>query len=340
MKKTNAKVLCLLFLLPVLVLSCTKETKTVKEQEEVTEIVKTMILHKRSVQRQIKVCGNLEAYETHNITPSLQGSIIEHIMVDIGSKVKKGDVLVRMDQTQYNNTRLSLTNLKTELERLEELLESGSVSQQSYDQMKLSYDQTKENCDYLRDNTFVKAPTNGEISAKYNEDGELSSGPILQMVYTDKLKVIISIPESYLTQVKEGMKLAINSDIYSSMTFYGNIEVIYPTIDPSTHTFQCKVVIPNPNHVLKPGMYVTTTLNIGKGDAIAVPYQSVEKLVGSNERYVFLNENGRAKRVSVQLGQRIDEDIEIIAPEIVEGAEYVYVGQYKLVDGIKLNVVE
>ena len=64
----------------------------------------------------------------------------------------------------------------------------------------------------------------------------------------------------------------------------------------------------------------------------------MEKLIGSNDRYVFLNEDGRAKRVTVTLGERYDEDVEIFAPEIKEGAEYVVYGQRKLVDGKKLQV--
>ena len=85
-------------------------------------------------------------------------------------------------------------------------------------------------------------------------------------------------------------------------------------------------------------MYVTTTLGVGKEKAIVVPYQSVEKLIGSNERFVFINNNGYAKRVSVKLGQRFDENVEIIAPEIQDGVEYIYVGQHKLVDGVKINL--
>ena len=59
---------------------------------------------------------------------------------------------------------------------------------------------------------------------------------------------------------------------------------------------------------------------------------------GSNERFVFINENGYAKRVSVKLGQRFDENVEIIAPEIKAGVEYIYLGQRKLVDGVKIQV--
>jgi multidrug efflux pump subunit AcrA (membrane-fusion protein) len=116
--------------------------------------------------------------------------------------------------------------------------------------------------------------------------------------------------------------------------------VVYPTIDASSHTFQCKIVIPNQKELLRPGMYVTTTLGLGKAKAIVVPYQSVEKLVGANDRYVFINNGGYAKRVSVTLGQRFDQDIEILSDEIGEGVEMVTTGQHKLVDGVKLNVVE
>lgn len=325
-----------------LMANCGKKAKTTVEVEEKVEQVKTLKLQSRTIQRHIKVSGNLEGYETVHISPTTLNSIIEKIYVEVGSKVKKGDMLVRMDQTQYNNAKINLANLKTDLERYKALLKSGSISQQVYDQTKMAYDQAKENIGYLKENTFVKAPKTGVISVKNHEAGELYNGAksIVDLVEIDKLKIIISVAESYLPYIKEGMRLSVSSEVYPNVDFEGKIEIVYPTIDPSTHTFHCKVVIANTKRQLKPGMYVTTTINIGDVSIIAVPYQSVEKLVGSNERYVFLNKDGRALRVPVKLGQRIDEDIEIIAPEIVEGAEYVYVGQHRLVDGVKLNVVE
>ena len=81
-------------------------------------------------------------------------------------------------------------------------------------------------------------------------------------------------------------------------------------------------------------------LAMGQAEAIVVPYQSVQKLTGSNDRYIFLDKDGVAKRVFVQLGQRFDQDIEIISDEIAEGDRIVTVGQAKLVDGSKLNVVK
>ncbi|MCQ2312769.1 MAG: efflux RND transporter periplasmic adaptor subunit [Paludibacteraceae bacterium] len=328
-----------LFLLPVamMALACT-QTTTTTEKERV-EQVSTMVLQTRPVERMIQVSSNLQGYQTVNIAPSLQGKI-EHIYVEVGDRMNEGDMLVMMDENQYTTTKLTLANLTIEKQRMDALLESGSVSQQSYDQIKLSYDQTKESAEFLERNTYVKAPLKGVISAKNYEDGELYAGqPIVVLTEINKLKTLIAIPETYFPLVKENMKLTVKSEIYPDKTFPATIEVVYPTIDPSTHTFQCKVVIPNREELLRPGMYVTTTLGLGKEEVIAVPYQSVEKLVGANDRYVFLNNNGYAQRVAVTLGQRIDEDVEIIAPEIVPGAEYVYVGQHKLVDGVKLNVV-
>ena len=317
-----------------------EETQTTAQEEERVEQVRTTVLHPREIERVISVSTNLQGYLTQNVAPSLTGKI-EHIYREVGDKVKKGDDLVRMDQTQYKTTKISMANLEVEKNRIEQLLKTGSATQQQYDQIQTQYNSTKEQLDFLKTNTYVKAPFNGVISAKTYEDGELYSGqPILVLTQIDKLKALVAIPEAYFPKFKEGMKLTLTSEIYPEQTFPATVEIIYPTIDASSHTFQVKIVIPNQKNLLRPGMYVTTTIGLGREKAIVAPYQSVEKLVGANDRYVFVNEDGRAKRVAVTLGQRFDQDIEIISPEITAGVEMVTTGQHKLVDGVKINVVE
>lgn len=315
-----------------------QNTATAEEQERV-EQVKVRTLEPREVMREIQISTNLQGYQTVNVAPSLQGKI-EHIFVEVGDKVAAGANLVRMDQNQYKTTKLAFGNLEIEKNRMDALLKSGSVSQQQYDQVSLQYNQTKEQLEFLEKNTYVKAGFAGVISAKNYEDGELYAGqPIVVLTQVNKLKALIAVPESYIPQVKEGMKLEVRSEVYPDRVFPATIEVVYPTIDAASHTFQCKVVIPNADNKLRPGMYVTTTLGLGKAQAITAPYQCVEKLVGANDRYVFLVEDGRAKRVAVRLGQRFDEEQEILADEIQAGAQLVVVGQHKLVDGVKVNVV-
>ena len=320
-------------------MACSKQTQTTEEEERV-EQVRTTVLHAQEIEREISVSTNLQGYLTQNVAPSLTGKI-EHIYREVGDRVGAGADLVRMDQTQYKTTKISLGNLEIEKKRVEMLLRSGSATQQQYDQLEAQYNSTKEQLDFLKANTYVKAPFSGVISAKNYEDGELYSGqPILILTQIDKLKALVAVPESYFPKFKPGMKLTLTSEIYPDQTFPATVEVVYPTIDASSHTFQVKVVVPNGKNLLRPGMYVTTTIGLGKAKAIVAPYQAVEKLVGANDRYVFINDNGRAKRVAVELGQRFDQNIEIISPEITDGVEMVTTGQHKLVDGVKINVVQ
>lgn len=336
----SIKNLSVITLACLMLVSCGDKKETVDTQEERLEQVKVLTLEKSEIAREINLSAVLQGYETQNVAPSVTGKI-EHIFVEEGSKVTKDQDLVTMDQLQYKTAQLTFANLGVELARVDALLKTGSATQQSYDQLKLSYDQTKENLDFLKKNTYVKAPFSGVIAAKNYEDGELYAGqPILILTQISTLKAEIAIPELYFPQVKVGMPMIIKSDIYPDREFVGTIERVFPTIDPSSHTFNVKVKIPNAKEELRPGMYVSTNLKLDKVNAIIVPYQTVLKLQGSNDRYVFINRNGVANRVPVVLGQRIDDNVEIISNEIKEGDEIVVTGQSRLVDGSKLNIVK
>ncbi|MGQ1948634.1 efflux RND transporter periplasmic adaptor subunit [Geofilum sp. OHC36d9] len=325
----------------VVMAGCGSQQQDAQQGEaERTEIVKVSPITKQKVSREIELSTTLEGYETVKIAPSVTGNI-EHIYVEVGSAVNAGDLLVRMNQNQLNTTKLAFANSGVEFERIKVLHETGTVSQQTYDQTELAYKQTKENLDFLEANTFVKAPFRGVISAKNYEDGELYSGnPILELTQTHLLKALIAIPELYIPYVQKGMDLKVTTEVFDKREFPANIEIVYPTIDPNTHTFQVKIKIPNSDNQLRPGMYVRTTLQLDQVDGIMVPYQSILKLTGSNERYVFINDGGVAKRVSVTLGKRFDDLIEIFSDELKVGDELVTMGQAKLINGIKLKVVE
>ena len=314
-------------------------TTTKKEAEK----VKVLTLQSERIAKQLELSSTLEGYETMNISPSITGHI-EHIYVEVGSRVQKGAMLVRMDQTQLNTTRINLASTKTELDRVSALKASGSISEQVYDQTKAGYDQLVETERFQNENTFVRAQFSGVISAKNYEDGEMYTGaPILTLTQIGRLKAIINIPETYYPLVKQGMKVDVHSDIYPDKSFPATIEIVYPTVDPTSHTFQAKLNIPNGGEKIRPGMFVRTTLPLGQIDAIVVPYQSVLKLSGSNDRYVFTNHNGTAHRVAVTLGQRFDDRIEIIPVipgDLKEGDQLVTTGQARLVDGAKLEIVK
>lgn len=318
--------------------SCGKNTDGQTETQRI-EKVRVQKLEPTTVARQLNLSVTLQGYETQNVSPSVQGKI-EKIFVEEGDHVKAGENIVRMDQMQYKTAKLQFANLGVELARLETLLKSGSATQQQYDQLKLSYDQTKENLDFLETNIYVKAPFNGVVAAKNYEDGELYAGtPILILTQISTLKAEVSVPEGYFPMVKPGMSVDLVSDIYPDRTFRGVIETVFPTVDAASHTFTVKVRIANADAALRPGMYVSARLDLGEENAMVVPYQSVLKLQGSNDRYVYVNNGGYAKRVAVKLGQRFDDMVEIISDDIHEGDEIVVIGQGRLIEGVKLEIV-
>ncbi len=348
MKRTNY--LLLTFSLPLFFVfgtSCKseKETKNIQEKTK-AQLVETVVLENTTVARTVSFTSNLEAQEQVHLVPTSPGKV-NKITVEVGSRVSKGQVLVEMDQTMLYQAKVQLATLTTEFNRMKILLSSGTVSQQAFDQIKSQYDVAKANADNLERNTFIRAPFAGVVSGKYMEAGEMYSGApvptigkaaIVSLVQLTNVKAMINIPESYYPNVKNNMPAVIKCDVFPNKEIEGKLLQVYPIINPATHSFQAEISLQNPKEQLKPGMYCTVSLNLGQVEALVVPYQAVLKTQGANERYVFVNENGKAKRVFVALGQRFDDKVELLSDEIGVGTELVIVGQARLKTGDVLQV--
>ena len=161
---------------------------------------------------------------------------------------------------------------------------------------------------------------------------------IIAIEKINPLKAYVNLSEQYFLEVKEGMEVELHSNIYPDRTFKGKISIVYPTIDPASRTFTVEIQVPNSKEELRPGMYTTLTFEVGADEGLIVPSIAVLKLQGANNRYVFLNKNGVAKRVEVTLGKRFEDQVEIISPEIHPGDELVVAGQGRLVDGSLLDI--
>ena len=332
----------------LLAVGCGQKKDDAKEETATVEKVKVMRLEELHVARTIEYPSTLVAFEENHLVPASPGRI-EKIFVEIGSRVSKGQMLVQMDRTQLYQAEIQLQNLATDFRRMDTLNKVGSISKQAYDQMKTQYDIAKSNIEFLSENTKLVAPFSGVISGKYFENGEMYSGSpntaagkaaIVSLVQINNLKAIVSIPESYFPLVKTGMNIEMTCDIYANQTFEGSIFRIHPTIDANSRTFQVEVKIPNGKELLRPGMFCRVNLELGEDQALMIPAYAVLKLQGSNERYVFVDENGKAKRVNVTLGKRYDDQIEIISNGVKKGDRIIVLGQSRLFDGVDIEVVE
>ncbi len=322
-----------------------------KEENQKTETVeavpvKVMKLEKRNIAKTLDYTATLQADEQVYYAPASTGRIGK-IYVEVGDRIKKGQLLVEMDPTNFLQAKVQLKNLETEYNRAVKLNETGSISKQAYDAAVTNYEVAKSNYDFLEENTKMLAPFDGIVTGKYFEDGELYTGAavggaakpsIIAIEKINPLKAYVSLSEQYFLAVKKGTKVELRSNIYPDRVFEGTVSIVYPTIDPASRTFTVEVKIPNSDEALRPGMYGTINFFIGETETVVVPALAVLKLQGANNRYVFLNKGGKAKRVEVTLGRRFEDQVEIISDEIHEGDELVVVGQGKLVDGKAIAV--
>jgi RND family efflux transporter MFP subunit len=310
--------------------------------------VKTIPIELKTIKRTIETTASLVAEEETYLAPAIPGKI-RTIKVDVDDKVKKGQILVKMDESQLSQTRLQYANLNKDLARMDTLIQYGSITQQAYDQMKTQVNVTKSALANLAENTTLKAPYNGVITGKYYNEGEIFSGApntqagkaaIVSMVKMDVLKVYINISESYLPLVKKGQIAILESDVYPNDGFEAKVHTIYPTVNAATRTFTVELRIDNSASKLRPGMYSKLTLEMGDRQTLLVPSLAVIKQTGTNNRYVFLNEGKVARKVQVTLGERVDDEVELISDKIQAGAELIYAGHTNLMDGDQIQLVQ
>lgn len=324
-----------------------------KQQEQTTEddavLVRVDTIRTTDVERTIEYTANLEANEQVYYAPTLTGTRIKKIYVEVGDHIRKGQLLVEMDENNLEQQNLQLKNLETEYNRAVKLMETGSISQQNYDAAVTQYEVMKTAMANLKENTRLVAPFNGVVTGKYMEEGELYMGgayggaakpSIISIEKINPMKAIVNISEKYYLEVKKGMSVSLRSDVYPDRLFKGRVSIVYPSIDSKTRTFSVELLFDNASEELRPGMYGTVIFATGKAHTRLVQSIAVLKVQGANDRYIFLAKDGVAKRISVKVVNRYDDKVEIepLDGEINDGDLIVSTGQAKLVDGRKLNI--
>ena len=122
--------------------------------------------------------------------------------------------------------------------------------------------------------------------------------------------------------------------------FKGKVNLVYPTIDPRSHTFPVEIIVDNKNEKLRPGMFTRVTINYGNNFRVVVPDSAVLKQVGADDKYVYvLNEDNTVTYTPVKLGVRMGNRYEIISG-LNDGDVIVTSGQTRLKNNIEVEVVK
>jgi membrane fusion protein, multidrug efflux system len=351
MKKTP--LLFVPLLMAAFVLSCSKQPATDNAAAPAADTtvypVKTQVLEMKKIDQQIEYTANLLPNEEINFAPASPGRI-EQMLVEVGSRVSKGDVIAIMDKTQLQQATEQYQNAKSTFQRMDTLRKLNSVSEQAYDGAKTQYEVSKASYDFMKKNTTLVSPINGIVTGKYFESGELYSGApntsagkaaVVTLMQINPLKVTVNLSERYFPVVRKGMKATIGVDIIQGKTFPGEISKIYPTINADSRTFPVEIMIRNEREILRPGMFARVTLNLGETEALLLPAVAVVKQEGTNDRYVFITGSDNvARKIRVKIGERFDDQMEIISDSIKVGTTVIVAGQENLLDQSKITVVK
>ncbi len=283
--------------------------------------------------------ATIEANTVNNITPAMGGRI-RKIHVDVGSRVSKGQTLVTMDAANYSQQETQLATLRRDYERYSELYNVGGISKQQLDQLKTQLDIAQTALNTIEENTGLKSPISGIVTVRNYDSGDVAGGmPILTIENINPVKIVIHVSESYYSKLSQGMQAKVVVDALEGETFEGKVSLIHPTVNPGSRTFPVEIEVVNKDQQLRPGMFSRVTLNFGTNDRPLVADLAVLKQTGSNDRYVFLEKDGKAVYTKVTLGTRIDDKYEIVSGLEV-GDRVIVQGNTGLIEGTEVQVTE
>jgi membrane fusion protein, multidrug efflux system len=269
----------------------------------------------------LALVGTLAANEFIEVKSETDGMIAE-ILFEEGRPVKKGDLLIRLDDSKLSASLAEAeANLKlttATYERAQELGRSKLIPQQEFDQAASAFQASKATVELRRrqlQETRIDAPFSGVAGSRSISPGQvISKNTVLTwLVDLSVVKAEFNVPERFLNEVKAGQAVELSVAAYPQERFAGEVYFLAPQVDPNTRTLLIKARIPNPKHRLKPGMFANLDLTLTlRPEATVIP-ESALLSQGSRTSVFVIDSNSNAQIRPVKVGLRIPDHIEILS---------------------------
>ena len=324
----------------LLLVSCNSEKKDQTTAQDQKVQVKVETVTSQDVEQTSEFTATVEASVTNKIAPQMAVRI-DKVFAEVGDKVKKGQKLAQMDQSNLMQSKVQMENIEAEFKRLDELYKIGGVSKSQWEAQKTSLEIAKTSYRNLSENTQLISPINGVVTARNYDSGDMFSmgTPIFVVEEIRPVKLLVNISETLFTQVKKGMPVDVKLDVYGDETFAGKVSLVYPSIDSQTRTFPVEITVANNDERVRPGMFARITINFGVKQNVVVPDLAIVKQSGSGDRYIYVYKDGKVSYNKVELGRRMGDKYELISG-VENGDQVVVTGQSRLNDGMEVEIVK
>ena len=333
----------ILILVAVLALvACGK--KNVEREESTIGVVVEKVAASENL-AQMPYVGVVE--EESSTSVSFTGmAMLKSMTVSEGQPVKKGQLLAVIDETQARNTlattKAALDQAKDAYERMKLLHDNQSLPDMKWveveskvAQAQSAYDMAKKNLEDCR----IYAPVSGVVGTKIMGVGEtvLPTEPVLTILSIDNVKVRVSIPEREIATINSGTASTITVDALQGETFRGGRIEKGVSADPLTHTYDIRILVPNPGRKLLPGMVARVEMKnvenekMSTGGRISLPVKAVQQSTDKS-LFVWTVQQGKAHRSTVSVGQVTGNRI-IVDSGLQEGDQVIVEGYQKVGEG-------
>ena len=300
----------------------------------------------------VTAVGDLAAVHQVNVTPDVAGRVTD-IMFTAGASVKAGTPLVQLfdapEQGDLASFKAQATVAQLSLDRAKQLASRQFGPQATVDQAQAAFDQATAGIaktEAIISQKLVRAPFNGELGVRHVEVGQFLTAGTQIVTLTDlsTLYANFTVPEKGSAALKVGQTVRVAVDAYPGQTFEGKINAIEPQIAADTRNIRVQATIENPDHILKPGMFTTTTVVLpDKAAVVTVPETAVDYTLYGDSVFLITEkeENGKtnltAVRTFVRTGNRVNGRAEILSGLKVDD-RVVAVGQLKLQSGAPVSI--
>jgi membrane fusion protein, multidrug efflux system len=297
--------------------------------------------------------GDLAAVHQVNVTSDVSGRITD-IMFIAGANVKAGSPLLQLfdgpDQGDLASFKAQATGAQLALDRAKQLAARQFGPQSIADAAQATYDQANAGIaktEALISQKLVRAPFDGELGVRHVEVGQFLTAGTQIVTLTDlsALYANFTVTEKDSATLQVGQTVRVAVDAYPGKTFEGKITAIEPQIATDTRNIRVQATLANPDHILKPGMFATTTVVLpDKPAVVTVPETAVDYTLYGDSVYLITEKKAEdgstgltVVRTFVRTGNRVHGRAEIVSG-LKPGDRVVAVGQLKLQSGAAVTI--
>ena len=345
----------------VLMWSCSDSDSSNTEQLEQVP-VNVMPVKKGNVVQSLSFNGDIQAEFEVKVFSKIPDRITRFYL-DEGNRVAKGAPLARIVATTIeqavNQAQAALVavkaqeaNLRLEYDRAQRLSKEDAMSQQQFDAVQTQYEAVQaqvQQAEAMLASTRsqladadVSAPISGIIGKRYYEAGDMASPalPLVSIVQMDRVKTTFNATEEDLGRLAVGQETSISVKAFPDRVFKGKVSHISPVLDPLTRMVEVEVLVDNPGHILKPGMYARAEVTTGVlENVLVVPrYTALENtsLVKEGNKDVVVKAN-KAVQKKLEI-MYVNHEWLAVKTGITEGDSLVVTGQNNLREGLPVAV--